>query len=157
MPEDCIFCKIRDGEIPSEKLHSDVDCFVIRDINPAAPTHLLIIPTRHFATLSELADEHAGIYASMFVVARAMAEREGVADSGYRLIINQGSDGGQEVMHFAHASSRRTAIGSDGLKRSPLLGESSALHFLRQPQNGMASPHQRGGNFVLYASRTRQA
>ena len=100
MPEDCIFCKIRDGEIPSEKFHSDVDCFVIRDINPAAPTHLLIIPTRHFATLSELADEHAGIYASMFVVARAMAEREGVADSGYRLIINQGSDGGQEVMHL---------------------------------------------------------
>ena len=60
MPEDCIFCKIRDGEIPSEKLHSDVDCFVIRDINPAAPTHLLIIPTRHFATLSELGGRTRG-------------------------------------------------------------------------------------------------
>ena len=100
MPEDCIFCKIRDGEIPSEKLHSDVDCFVIRDINPTAPTHLLIILTRHFATLSELADEHAGIYASMFVVARNLAAQLGVDESGYRLVVNQGSDGNQSVEHL---------------------------------------------------------
>ena len=100
MPEDCIFCKIRDGEIPSEKLHSDDDCFVIRDINPAAPTHLLIIPTRHFATLSELADEHARIYASMFVVARNLAAQLGVDGSGYRLVVNQGRDGNQSVAHL---------------------------------------------------------
>ena len=100
MPEDCIFCKIRDGEIPSEKLHSDDDCFVIRDINPIAPTHLLVIPTQHFAELAELGLEPNPAFASMFSAARAMAEREGVADSGYRLIVNQGSDGGQEVMHL---------------------------------------------------------
>ena len=100
MAEDCIFCKIRDGEIPSEKLHSDDDCFVIRDINPIAPTHLLVIPNEHFAQLSELGPKPNLAFASIFAAARAMAEREGVAESGYRLIINQGSDGGQEVMHM---------------------------------------------------------
>lgn len=100
MSEDCIFCKIRDGEIPSEKLYSDDDCFVIRDINPIAPTHLLVIPKEHFAQLSELGPEPNSAFAGVFAAARAMAEREGVADSGYRLIINQGSDGGQEVMHL---------------------------------------------------------
>ena len=100
MAEDCLFCKIRDGEIPSEKLHIDDDCFVIRDINPIAPTHLLVIPTKHFAELSELGPEPESAFASMFSAARTMAEREGVADNGYRLIINQGSDGGQEVMHL---------------------------------------------------------
>ena len=100
MAEDCIFCKIRDGEIPSEKLHSDDDCFVIRDINPVAPTHLLVIPNDHFAELSELSPEPNPAFAGMFAAARAMAESEGVSESGYRLIINQGSDGGQEVMHL---------------------------------------------------------
>ena len=100
MMGDCIFCKIRDGEIPSEKLYSDDDCFVIRDINPLAPTHLLVIPNEHFAELSELGAEPFPAFASMFSAARAMAELEGVADDGYRLIINQGSDGGQEVMHL---------------------------------------------------------
>ena len=100
MAEDCIFCKIRDGEIPSEKLHNDDDCFVIRDINPVAPTHLLVIPNEHFAELSELSPEPNPAFAALFAAARAMAESEGVSESGYRLIINQGSDGGQEVMHL---------------------------------------------------------
>ena len=100
MAEDCIFCKIRDGEIPSEKLHSDDYCFVIRDINPAAPTHLLIIPNEHFAELSEIGPEPHPAFSSMFAVARALAESEGVSESGYRLIINQGEEGGQEVPHL---------------------------------------------------------
>ena len=100
MLENCIFCKIRDGVIPSDMLYKDADCFVIRDINPIAPTHLLIIPNQHFAELSELAPEPNCVFASMFAAARAMAEQEGIAESGYRLIINQGSDGGQEVMHL---------------------------------------------------------
>ena len=100
MLENCIFCKIRDGVIPSDMLYKDADCFVIRDINPIAPTHLLIIPNQHFAELSELRPEPNCVFASMFAAARAMAEQEGVAESGYRLIINQGSDGGQEVMHL---------------------------------------------------------
>lgn len=100
MAEDCIFCKIRDGEIPSEKLYSDNDCFVIRDINPVAPTHLLVIPNEHFAKLTEVGPEPNPALAGMFAAARAIAESEGVSESGYRLIINQGSDGGQEVMHL---------------------------------------------------------
>ena len=100
MLENCIFCKIRDGVIPSDMLYKDADCFVIRDINPIAPTHLLIIPNQHFAELSELRPEPNCVFASMFAAARAMAEQEGIAESGYRLIINQGSDGGQEVMHL---------------------------------------------------------
>ena len=100
MAENCIFCKIRDGEIPSEKMFSDEDCFVIRDINPVAPTHLLVIPNEHFAELSELGPEPNPAFASMFAAARAMAQQEDVAASGYRLIINQGNDGGQEVMHM---------------------------------------------------------
>lgn len=100
MSEDCIFCKIRDGEIPSDMLYRDDDCFVIRDINPAAPTHLLIIPTRHFTYLSGLTAEFLPVIGRMFDVAKQMAECEGIAESGYRLIINQGNDSGQEVPHL---------------------------------------------------------
>ena len=100
MAEDCIFCKIRDGEIPSDMLYRDDDCFVIRDINPAAPTHLLIIPTRHFTYLSGLTAEFLPVIGRMFDVAKQMAECEGIAESGYRLIINQGNDSGQEVPHL---------------------------------------------------------
>ena len=103
MADDCIFCKIRDGEIPSEILHKDDDCFVIRDIAPAAPTHLLVIPNEHFAQLSDLGPEPNSAFAGIFAAARAMAEREGVADSGYRLIINQGGDGGTGGDALTHA------------------------------------------------------
>lgn len=97
---DCVFCMINAGEIPSEALYRDDDCFAIRDINPIAPTHLLIIPTRHFSELRELGPDAQPLFASVFKAARELAEREGVAETGYRLIANQGSDGGQEVAHF---------------------------------------------------------
>ena len=100
MADGCIFCKIRDGEIPSDMLYRDDDCFVIRDINPAAPTHLLIIPTRHFTYLSGLTAEFLPVIGRMFAVTKQMAECEGIAESGYRLIINQGNDSGQEVPHL---------------------------------------------------------
>ena len=100
MPDFCIFCEIRDGNIPSDKLHADEHCFAIRDINPAAPVHLLIIPNRCFAQLAELDGEPHILFANMFAAARTLAESEGVAENGYRLVVNQGSDGGQEVMHF---------------------------------------------------------
>lgn len=100
MNNDCIFCKIGRGDIPSDILYRDDDCFVIRDINPLAPTHLLVIPTQHFAQLAELSPEANPLFGSMFKAARAMADCEGVSESGYRLIINQGEEGGQEVMHL---------------------------------------------------------
>ena len=100
MDEFCVFCKIRDGEIPSEILHRDDHCFVIRDINPMAPVHLLVIPLDHFAVLSEVESGLDETMGAMFDAARIMAAAEGVAESGYRLVINQGHDGGQEVLHL---------------------------------------------------------
>ena len=100
MVEICVFCKIRDGEIPSDILHRDEHCFVIRDINPMAPVHLLVIPVEHFALLSEVESDLNVKAGAMFDAAWKMAVAEGVAESGYRLVINQGRDGGQEVLHL---------------------------------------------------------
>ena len=100
MTEDCVFCKIRDGEIPSDILHRDEYCFIIRDIAPAAPTHLLVIPLEHFERLAELESRFGPTFGAMFAAARDAASAEGVSDSGYRLMINQGDDGGQEVPHL---------------------------------------------------------
>ena len=100
MSETCVFCKIRDGEIPSEILHRDDHCFVIRDIAPAAPTHLLVIPVRHFEYLTGMDPDFHPTLAAMFAAARDAAVSEGVSESGYRLIINQRDDSGQEVPHL---------------------------------------------------------
>ena len=100
MDEFCVFCKIRDGEIPGDFVSRDERCFVIRDIAPRAPTHLLVIPNEHFTRLSEITAEFDETIGAMFRAARDAAESEGVADSGYRLLINQGEDGGQEVPHI---------------------------------------------------------
>ena len=100
MEEDCIFCKIRSGEIPSEVLYRDEECFVIRDIEPKAPVHLLVMPNQHITYLRDLAEEHHGTIGAMFAAARKMAAREGTADNGYRLVVNQGDDAGQVVPHL---------------------------------------------------------
>ena len=100
MDEFCVFCKIRDGEIPGDFLHRDERCFVIRDINPIAPVHLLVIPVEHYAYLSDMTSEFDETIGAMFSAARDAAAREGIADSGYRLVINQRDDGGQEVLHL---------------------------------------------------------
>ena len=100
MSDECIFCKINRGEIPSDILYRDDDCFVIRDVAPRAPVHLLVIPTVHLTYLSGLSEEFQPVLSRMFSAAKDMAEREGVVDSGYRLVINQGPDSGQEVPHL---------------------------------------------------------
>ena len=100
MSEDCVFCKINSGEIPSEVIFRNERCFVIREIAPKAPVHLLIIPSDHFTYLTGMTPEFAPIATDMLDAARLVAEQEGVTDSGYRLVINQGSDSGQEVPHL---------------------------------------------------------
>ena len=100
MPQDCIFCKIKSGEVDSEILHRDGTCFVIRDIAPKAPVHLLIIPNQHFTYLTHLAPDFFPTLGSMFTTAEEMARREGVSATGYRLIINQGDHAGQQVPHL---------------------------------------------------------
>ena len=96
---DCVFCKIIRGELPSEPLHRDGELVVIRDINPSAPVHLLIIPTEHLTSLERLDPKQIATMGSVFDIADKMAEETGVKDSGYRLVLNQGQDSGQLVAH----------------------------------------------------------
>ena len=96
----CIFCKIGRGEMDSDIIYRDDVCFVIRDITPKAPTHLLVIPDRHFTYLSDLTAFDYTMIGGMVEAAKHMAESEGVSDSGYRLVINQGSGAGQQVAHL---------------------------------------------------------
>ena len=100
MEQDCIFCRIRDGEIPSDVLYRDDGCFVIRDIAPKAPIHLLVIPTSHFTFLSDLTSDFHASLGGMFEAAHLMAQREGVDAGGYRLVVNQGADSGQMIDHL---------------------------------------------------------
>jgi histidine triad (HIT) family protein len=97
---DCIFCKIIAGEIPSDKVYSDELVTAFRDINPVAPNHILIIPNEHIPSINEVTREHETLVGHLFTVARQLAEGEGINQSGYRLIINTGPDGGQVVFHL---------------------------------------------------------
>ena len=97
---DCIFCQIAAGEISSDIVYQDDKMVAFRDINPQAPTHLLIIPRKHIPSLTELAEEDAVLVGNMVNVANLLAKREGVAESGYRLAINCGEQGGQLVPHL---------------------------------------------------------
>lgn len=98
--EDCLFCKIERGEIPSEKVYEDDNFIVIKDINPAYVHHLLIIPRKHIASINDVAEEDDQIFASIFRVAKKVAGILGVEESGYRVLVNTGKDAGQIVFHF---------------------------------------------------------
>ena len=100
METDCIFCKIKFGEIKSEILYSDEYCFVIKDIAPRAPVHLLVIPNKHIKELINMDMGDDVIIGKMFESAQKMANDTGISNSGYRLIINQGEHSGQMVDHL---------------------------------------------------------
>ena len=100
MTEQCIFCRIARGDVPSEILDRDDTAFVIRDINPKASTHLLVIPLEHVTQIAGFDPDGAGLLGHMMLMASEAARREGIAESGYRLVINQGADSGQEVDHL---------------------------------------------------------
>ena len=97
--ENCIFCKIVAGEIPSPRLYEDDKMIVIKDIEPKAKAHYLCIPKTHFALLSELNEERAEIVKHCFQTIPTLEEKLGLGN-GYRVIINQGEDGGQTVPHL---------------------------------------------------------
>lgn len=99
MKDDCIFCKIIRGEIPSAKVYEDEKMLVFKDIEPKAKVHLLAIAKEHFAYLEELNPTRAEILAHIFTKIPAIAKQNG-CENGYRLIINQGEDGGQAVKHL---------------------------------------------------------
>jgi histidine triad (HIT) family protein len=95
----CIFCKIRDREIPATLLHEDEHCLAFRDRNPQAPHHILIIPRKHIATLNDLDPEDGATLGAMVLAARHLAKKEGIADAGWRTVMNVGEHGGQSVFH----------------------------------------------------------
>ena len=100
MAEDCLFCKIAAGEIPSDEVYSDAEFYAFRDINPGAPTHCLIIPRKHIARISEAGAEDEALLGRMLLRANAIATEEGLVDAGFRYVINCNDHGGQTVYHI---------------------------------------------------------
>ncbi len=106
--DNCIFCKIAAGTIPSKKVYEDEDLIVFHDIQPAAPVHLLIVPREHLPTLAECTDKHQALLGKMMLLAPKLAQELGggyelTADGpagGFRALVNTGPDGGQEVYHL---------------------------------------------------------
>lgn len=100
MGQDCIFCKIVAGEIGGPPLYQDDEVMAFRDINPQSPTHILIVPNKHMTSVSEATAEDQAVLGKMLLIAAKLAQEEGVTDGGYRLIINNGPQAGQEVFHL---------------------------------------------------------
>lgn len=100
MAEQCIFCRIVAGEVPSDKVYQDEDFLAFRDISPQAPTHVLIIPRTHITSLAQLTEEQQELAGRLIIIAKKLAEKEGIANGGYRLVINCGPEGGQLVSHL---------------------------------------------------------
>lgn len=97
---ECVFCQIVAGNLSSDILYQDEEVIAFRDINPQAPTHVLIIPKKHIASLAELDEGGASLMGHMVSIANQMARKEGVVESGYRLVVNCGQEGGQLVPHL---------------------------------------------------------
>ena len=100
MSDDCIFCKIANGDIPSNKLFEDEDIVAFEDVNPQAPVHFLVIPKAHIPTLDDLNEDQSEILGKMLIRAARLAREKGVAEQGYRQIINCREQGGQVVFHL---------------------------------------------------------
>jgi histidine triad (HIT) family protein len=96
---DCLFCRIIAGEIPAKKVYEDKHTFAFEDINPQAPTHVLIIPKRHFAGLKEASEEDAELIGRCHLVAARIARERGI-EQGYRTVLNVGPGAGQSVFHL---------------------------------------------------------
>jgi histidine triad (HIT) family protein len=100
MMEDCLFCKIVAGEIPSSKVYEDEVCFAFNDISPQAPTHVLIVPREHFASLDTAEKEQKETLGHLLLTAAEIAREKGFAENGYRVVVNTNADGGQTVFHL---------------------------------------------------------
>ena len=97
---DCLFCKIVAGDIPADIVYESETAIAFRDINPQAPTHVLIIPRQHIATINEFEDSDQAIVGSLYSAAREIAAAEGIADEGYRAVMNCNEGAGQTVFHI---------------------------------------------------------
>jgi histidine triad (HIT) family protein len=97
---DCIFCKIVSGDIPGDIVYQNDDVLAFRDLNPQAPTHILVIPKRHVATINDLQDTDAELIGKMYLAAKEIASKEGIDEAGYRTIMNCNAGAGQTVFHI---------------------------------------------------------
>jgi len=98
--DDCIFCKIADGSIPSTQVYADDICVAFNDLTPQAPTHILIIPREHFDSLDKVGEGQAEMLGHLLLTAANIARTQGFAEAGYRVVINTNADGGQTVFHL---------------------------------------------------------
>jgi histidine triad (HIT) family protein len=106
MADACLFCRIVSGEIPAKIVAEDATCIAFRDVNPAAPVHVLVIPRAHVPSLNEVASPT--LMGDLLQMAREVAKQEGIATGGYRVVFNTNSDGGQTVFHLhAHVMGGR--------------------------------------------------
>lgn len=97
---DCLFCKIVDGDVAADIVHESEHALALRDINPQAPTHVLIIPRRHISTINDIEPGDEALVGSLFSVAQKIASDEGLADVGYRVVMNCNEGAGQSVFHI---------------------------------------------------------
>ena len=97
---DCLFCRILAGELPANEVASSEGTFAFRDINPTAPTHVLVIPREHIENADTVTAEHGDVLAEMLATAQRIARDEGIAEGGYRLVFNVGRDAGNTVPHL---------------------------------------------------------
>lgn len=100
MSEGCLFCRIAAGEIPAQMVYEGDEIVAFRDINPQAPTHILVIPRRHIASVNDMQPGDAELVGGLYLVARELAREEGIAEKGYRLVMNTGPGAGQTVHHI---------------------------------------------------------
>ena len=98
--QDCLFCKIAAGEIPAQVVYTDEHALAFRDINPQAPTHVLVIPRRHVASLADASDADEPLLGRLFLTAARVAAQEGLTEGGYRTVVNTGAGAGQSVFHI---------------------------------------------------------
>ncbi len=99
MTADCLFCKMVAGAIKPDKVYEDADVLAFKDINPQAPVHVLVVPKKHISTLNELDTGNADLIGKMFLAARKIAQDAGVAEAGYRTVLNCNAGAGQSVFH----------------------------------------------------------
>lgn len=98
--DNCLFCKIIKGEIPSTKVYEDDEILAFRDIEPMAPVHVLIIPKKHISSLADLKPEDEDLIGKIYGVINKIAKQENISESGFRVVTNSGEDGGQTVKHL---------------------------------------------------------
>ena len=98
--EDCLFCKIIKGDIPSTKVYEDEFVYAFKDINPEAPVHILVVPKKHIKSINEIEEIDENLIGKIFLAIEKIAKEQGVAEQGYRVISNCGKDAGQTVMHL---------------------------------------------------------